>query len=235
MIGGAAMTGAIRLAALAARRAGAGLVSVAAPPEALDILRGAEPGNIIVPLHQLAACLTDPRYTAGVIGPGAGLGEQTRDLVRQALSSSKSWVLDADALTAFADHSEDLFRLTNDRVVMTPHLGEFRRLWPHLTGDKAALAGQAAAQSGAVVVLKGADTVIAHPDGRAIVNASAPPWLATAGSGDVLAGMATGLMAQGMETFKAAAAAVWLHGELARSKGPGLVAEDLIDRVFPAL
>lgn len=229
LFSGAAMTGAIRLAAMAARRAGAGLVTIAAPPEALGILRGAEAGNIVVPLDQGAASLNDARYSAGLIGPGAGVTGQTRDLVGRALACPKSWVLDADALTAFADRPQDLFRMTNDRVVMTPHLGEFRRLWGELTGDKVSLARQAAAQSGAVIVLKGADTVIAHPDGRAIINGNAPPDLATAGSGDVLAGLVVGLLAQGLDGFTAAAMAVWGHGVCGKRAGKGLIAEDLID------
>ena len=231
LVSGPHMTGAIRLAAMAARRAGAGLVTVAAPPDAMAVLRGAEAGTIIAPLAQWDAMLGDPRFTAVLVGPGAGLGPQTKDLVVQALHTNKGLVLDADALTAFADAPDDLFRLCNENVVMTPHGGEFRRLWGDLPGDKLTQARRAAARSGAVVVVKGADTVIAHPDGRAVMNSNAPPWLATAGSGDVLAGLVAGLMAQGVPAFRAAAAAVWCHGQCGQKAGAGLLAEDLLPQI----
>ena len=231
MVAGPEMTGAIRLAAMAARRAGAGLVTVAAPDGVLSILRAAEAGTIVVPLARFQDLWADPRHTVLLVGPGAGRGEDVRSLVAQALSARKPMVLDADALTAFADHLDELFRLTNENVLMTPHEGEFRRLFGDEATDKLTKARQAAALSKAVIVLKGADTVIAHPDGRAIVNGNAPPWLATAGSGDVLAGLATGLMAQGLDAFTAAATAVWWHGAAAHHAGPGLVAEDLATNI----
>ena len=228
MVSGAQMVGAIRLASMAARRSGAGLVTVAAPPAVQDVLRGGDAGTIIAPLDQFDRMLDDPRFTAILLGPGAGVGAGIRHMVVSALATNKALVLDADALTAFADNRGGLFRLCNDRVLMTPHEGEFRRLWGDVAGDKVTRVRYAAVQSGAVVLLKGADTVIAAPDGRTIVNGNAPPWLATAGSGDVLAGMAAGLMAQGVGAFTAAAIAVWWHGACGQRAGQGLIAEDLI-------
>jgi len=228
LVSGEAMTGAIRLAALAARRAGAGLATVVAPAKAADILRGCEAGTIVAPLDRYAELLSDPRYNVVVVGPGSGVSAETRLNVLNALLADKKTVLDADALTSFAGNPDDLFRRTGERCVMTPHEGEFRKLWGKVEGDKIARARHAAMRSGGIVLLKGADTVIAHPDGRAIVNSNAPPWLATAGAGDVLAGMIAGYMAQGMQPFWAAAAACWLHGKTAQRIGPGMIAEDML-------
>jgi NAD(P)H-hydrate epimerase len=170
--------------------------------------------------------IADPRLNAVLLGPGSGVTRTTRDAVLAALRAGKSTVLDADALTTFEKARERLFSAISAPCILTPHEGEFRRLFAP-EGGKLARARRAAAESGAVVILKGADTVIAAPDGRAAINANAPPELATAGSGDVLAGLCLGLLAQGMPAFEAAAAAVWLHGEAARTFGPGLIAEDL--------
>ncbi|HEX2888099.1 MAG TPA: NAD(P)H-hydrate dehydratase [Vineibacter terrae] len=230
--GGETMTGAARLAALAARRIGAGLVTIAAPSAAVAAYQAAEPGNIVAPLdgagafRQLAA---DPRRNVLVVGPGAGATPATRRLVAEALATSRACVLDADALTAFSGDPAALFGDIRGPVVLTPHDGEFARLFPGLPPDLGKLdrARQAARLAGAVVLLKGADTVVAAPDGRAVINANAPPWLATAGAGDVLSGMIAGLAAQGMTLFAAAAAAVWMHGAAAARFGPGLIAEDL--------
>jgi hydroxyethylthiazole kinase-like uncharacterized protein yjeF len=142
--------------------------------------------------------------------------------------------VDADVLTSFKADPKMLFNALDANDVMTPHAGEFERVFPGLlktSASKIQAARAAAAKAGCVVLLKGADTVIAHPDGRAVVNAHAAPWLATAGSGDVLAGLIGGLMAQGMETFQAACAGAWMHGDAAQRFGPGLISEDLPERV----
>jgi hydroxyethylthiazole kinase-like uncharacterized protein yjeF len=235
--GGAIMTGAARLASRAAARLGAGLVTVAAPESAFPIYAAALTGIIVHPvgnLDEFRSLLPDARRNAALIGPGAGVGAETRDKTLAILSAGKSAVLDADALTCFSEDAETLFRAICAPCVMTPHDGEFARLFD-TSGSKPDRARRGARQSGAVILLKGADTVIAAPDGRIAINANAPPHLATAGSGDVLAGMVLGLVAQRMEPFAAAAAAVWVHGAAGSRLGPGLVAEDLIDAVPPVL
>ena len=170
--------------------------------------------------------LEDKHITATLIGPGCGVNEQTREQTLLLLANKKSCVIDADAISAFAANSKQLFSAIASPVVLTPHEGEFSRIFS-ATGDKPKRANEAAKESGAVVVLKGNDTVIASPDGRVAINANAPTWLATAGSGDVLAGIITGLLAQGMPAFEAACAAVWVHSEAALHFGPGLIADDL--------
>ncbi|HIJ42872.1 MAG: NAD(P)H-hydrate dehydratase [Rhodospirillales bacterium] len=229
VMGGAEMTGAARLAAGAARRAGAGLVTIAAPSEAFAIYAAGDPGTLVKPIADDAGFedfLSDPRRNAVLAGPGAGTGEQTRRRVLAALQAEKTCLLDADALTVFQDAPRHLFDAIHSPCLLTPHEGEFRRLFAG-GGGKLARARAAARQSGAVILLKGADTVIAAADERAVIDATAPPDLATAGTGDVLAGIAAGLMAQGMNVFDAACAAVWLHGKAAAAVGPGLIAEDL--------
>jgi NAD(P)H-hydrate epimerase len=251
------MTGAARLGARAALRAGAGLVTVASPKAAFPVNAAHLTAVMVQPFEVpkgLRQVLADPRRNAVLIGPGAGVGAATRHMVEIALQTQAAIVLDADALTAFAPAKVEphappdndaarrdqpvpapahLFACIAARsgapVVLTPHAGEFKRLFGGLAGSKLEQARAAAARSGAIVVLKGADTVIAHPDGRAAINDNAPPTLATAGSGDVLAGFVTGLLAQGMPAFEAACAAVWLHGATAAAFGPGLIAEDLPD------
>jgi NAD(P)H-hydrate epimerase len=187
----------------------------------------------------LSDILADRRKNAVVMGPGMGTGGRARELVLAALACEQALVLDADALTVFADEPRALFCAVNARsapVVMTPHGGEFARLFGEIAGEGSKLnqAGVAAQASGAIIVYKGPDTVIAAPDGQAAINTNAPPWLATAGSGDVLAGTVTGLLAQSMPAFEAACAGVWLHGEVANRFGPGLIAED-IETQFPSV
>lgn len=240
--GPAHQTGAARLAALSALRVGAGLVTVASPRAAmaaneahLTAIMLAEADDALA----LGRLLSDRRKNAVCIGPAAGVGPETRAKVRAALASGAAVVLDADALTSFASAPDELFEAIAEvpgrSVVLTPHEGEFSRLFNNLTtkaDSKYERAVAAARRSGAVILLKGADSVAAGPDGRAIVNTNAPPSLATAGSGDVLAGLVSGLLAQGMEGLGAAAAAMWLHGAAARKFGTaGLTAEDLPDLI----
>jgi NAD(P)H-hydrate epimerase len=229
--GGYPMTGASRMAARAAGRLGAGLTTIAVPEIALPIYATALSSIMVKPLAapgDFNELLSDPRITGFLIGPGAGVGEGTRARTLALLATHRATLIDADAITSFQDEPEVLMRAIGGPCVMTPHEGEFKRLFDP-GGDKLVRTRRAAARSGAVIVLKGSDTVIAAPDGRAIINANAPPSLATAGSGDVLSGMVLGLLTQGMPPFLAAAAAVWLHGAAAADFGPGLLAEDLPD------
>jgi len=229
ILGGEAITGASRMTARAASRAGAGMVTLAAPVGVWSIYATSLIDAIVRSFDGLKgfeALLADRRRNVIAIGPGAGVGEATRQFVLAALSTGRATVLDADALTSFAEAPQELFQSIVGPCVMTPHAGEFMRLF-HFEGDKLHRTRSAARQSSAVVVLKGPDTVIAAPDGRAIINGNAPAQLATGGSGDVLTGFVAALLAQGMAPFEAAAAAVWLHGEAATEFGLGLVAEDL--------
>ena len=231
--GGPATTGAARLAARAALRVGAGLVGLIGPSEALKIYASGVTAVTTTTFEEaggLDTYVSDPRRNAVLLGPGNGVNEGTRGHVLAALSRNKACVLDADALTVFQAKPSDLFAAISSPCILTPHDGEFARIFPpEITAipNKVERVRRAAAKSGAVVLLKGADTVIADPEGRAVINTNAPPDLATAGAGDVLAGFAVGLLAQGMSAFDAACAAVWLHGETARAFGPGLIAEDL--------
>jgi len=232
--GGAAMTGAARLAARGAMRVGAGMATIACPPEAVPIYAAEMAGVLVSPMSKpgdFVDFLADPRKAAILVGPGNGVSDDTRALALAALGTRRPVVLDADALTVFAGDAEALAGAIRGPCVLTPHEGEFARLFDDFTGSKLARARAAAAASGAVVVLKGGDSVVAAPDGRAAIAANAPPALATAGAGDVLAGFVLGLLGQGMPVFEAACAAVWLHGAAAASFGPGLIAEDLPDRL----
>ena len=272
--GGPAHTGAARLAARGALRAGAGLVTVATPGAALCVHAAALTAimtRVCDDPEGLASLLADRRKNALVMGPGLGVGEKTRAMVRAALNAdgesgvvSRAVVLDADALTSFEDDLYGLAQMISRRgrgVVLTPHDGEYARLFGHAgqngksqwlgldmleqvllshfdglhSTSKLERARAAAALSGAVVVLKGPDTVVADPEGLATIAEDLPPWLATAGSGDVLAGMAGGVLAQSMPPWEAASAAVWLHGAAARHFGPGLIAEDIPENLPPVL
>jgi hydroxyethylthiazole kinase-like uncharacterized protein yjeF len=246
MSGELAATGAARLSARAALRAGAGLVTLASPRDALAVNASALTAVMVRAIDtrsEFADWLGDKRLNACVIGPGAGVGERTRDFVVAALSAKRALVLDADALTSFADAPDHLFEAVktshDPQVVLTPHEGEFPRLFSDMSNkhplrSKLERVRAAAERSGAVVLLKGPDTVVASPDGRAAIAANAPPWLATAGAGDVLAGMIGGLLAQGAAAFEAACIGVWMHGEAGSEAGPGLIAEDLPE-VLPAV
>jgi hydroxyethylthiazole kinase-like uncharacterized protein yjeF len=230
-------TGATKLAAYAALRAGAGLVSVACDARSLP-LYAASFQAVMTKWTETSAdfikLIGDPRIAAILIGPAAGVTDHTRISVIEALAARKALVLDADALSVFSETPEMLFASTHASCIFTPHEGEFARLFgKHVNkqDDRASRVLQAARLSGAVIILKGAETLIAAPDGRIIVNTNAPALLATAGSGDVLAGICTGLLAQGMPPFESACAGVWLHSEAARHFGAGLIAEDIADQL----
>lgn len=235
--GPAHATGAARLAARGALRVGAGLVSVASPPDAVPINAAALTAIMVKSFSGasgLAQLLRDKRLNAVVAGPGCGVGAKTKELVAAILASEAAVVLDADAITSFADEPQAFFSLLREPCVLTPHHGEFERLFPTLLErslNKVEAARAASAISKCTVLLKGADTVIASSEGRAIINSNAPAALATAGSGDVLAGLIGGLMTQGLNSFDAAAEAVWLHGAAANRFGPGLIAEDLPEQL----
>ena len=234
--GGYPMMGAARMAARAAARVGAGLTTIAVPEVSFPMYAASLTSIMVRPIKHggdLTRLLSDARFTACLIGPGAGVDDATFDAAREILACARPVVLDADAITVFASRAAELAQAIRGPCVMTPHDGEFARVF-HTLGDKLSRARAAARQSGAIMVLKGADTVIAAPDGRAIVNTNAPANLATAGSGDVLSGLILGLLAQGMDAFMAAAAGVWMHGAAAADFGPGLLAEDLPD-LLPAV
>ncbi|WP_213772559.1 NAD(P)H-hydrate dehydratase [Bradyrhizobium sp. dw_78] len=244
--GDIAATGAARMSARGALRAGAGLVTLASPRGALAVNAAALTAVMVRAVDtaiEFGELLNDKRLNTCVIGPGAGVGEHTRDLVLTALSAKRRLVLDADALTSFADAPDRLFEAIkgapDPHVVLTPHEGEFPRLFSDISNkhpfrSKLERVRAAAERSGAIVLLKGPDTVVASPDGRATIAANAPPWLATAGAGDVLSGMIAGLLAQGAPAFEATSIGVWMHGEAAQEAGPGLIAEDLSE-TLPAV
>ncbi|MDF1600113.1 NAD(P)H-hydrate dehydratase [Mesorhizobium sp. YIM 152430] len=244
--GGPLNTGAARLSAKGAARAGAGAVTVGSPRDALSTNAAHLTSTMLAEIEDAAALtafLTERSPAAVVIGPAFGVGVKCRAFVEAILSSAPgkkhaTLVLDADAITAFEDEPEGLFSLVAGsgwKVVLTPHEGEFRRLFADIKEEsKAGRTMEAARRSGAIVVYKGPDTTIAGPDGRVAVNGNGSPFLATAGSGDVLAGMIAGLAGQGMPTYEAACAAVWIHAEAGARFGPGLIADDLPD-MLPAI
>ncbi|HUW80825.1 MAG TPA: NAD(P)H-hydrate dehydratase [Acidocella sp.] len=215
------MPGAARLACAAARRAGAGMVTLAT-----DMPMILPEAGLIMRADPLEVLLQDARRHTWVCGPGLG-AKAGETLARLIASGSKNIVADADALTACAGAPEKLRGAT----VITPHEGEFARVFGPLGADRLEATRAAAKATGAVTVLKGADTVIAAPDGRAAINANAPPWLATGGTGDVLSGIIAALLAQGMAPFEAACAGVYVHGATAQKIGPGLIAEDIPERL----
>jgi hydroxyethylthiazole kinase-like uncharacterized protein yjeF len=240
--GGALMTGAARLTARAGQRAGAGMVSIATPPQAAPVYASLLSVLVrtIEDLSEFNVLISDPRVTSAVIGPGSGVTSFTHAYGMAILEAAKACVLDADAITVFSEPPQgpkELFEsiaASAGPCVLTPHEGEFSRMFGRCgltAGSKLARAREAAHLSGATVLLKGYDTVIAAPDGRAVINSNAPAHLATAGAGDVLAGLIGGLLAQRMAPFAAACAAAWLHGEAASARGPGMVAEDLLDQL----
>ncbi|MDQ8029606.1 MAG: NAD(P)H-hydrate dehydratase [Brevundimonas sp.] len=231
--GKASQTGAARLAARAGLRIGAGVVRILCPPDAVPVIASAIEAVMVAPFTTDEALAAAAREKdAIVIGPAAGVNDATAANIRALAETGAALVIDADGLTVFKDWPEELFGLLDRDDVLTPHEGEFKRLFPGLLELGRELAAmEAARRAGAVVVLKGAETLIAAPDGRLAHNDNGVPWLATAGSGDVLAGMIGGLIAQRMDSFDAARAAVWMHAEAARLFGPGLIAEDLPERL----
>jgi hydroxyethylthiazole kinase-like uncharacterized protein yjeF len=237
IMGGSRLTGAARLASEAAMRMGAGMCTIVADYEVAEVYQSGAPHVLFEPLKTLAEFvghLEDDRRRAVLIGPGAGREDARalRAAVIDVLGTRKAAVIDADALSVFEGHGRELFEALHENVVLTPHEGEFTRVFGDmLPGTRIENAIDAARKSNAVVVLKGAETIIAHPDGRVVINTHASPWLATAGTGDVLAGMVLGLMVQGMSAFDAACAATWMHGDASLKIGPGLVAPDLVTQI----
>lgn len=233
ILGGTVLTGAARLAAHAAQRIGAGLVTIAADPSVIPIYAGYRPDLLMAPIagpDDFRKLLADPRRNAVLLGPGAGVDRRLVDAIGAALATHAGIVLDADSFVVLADRKNGLLRRLGDRVLLTPHEGEFARLFGE-ANPRLGAALRAAADSGATLLLKGSDTIVAAADGTAIINSGAPPELATAGSGDVLAGLAVGLMANRLSPLQAGAIACWIHGEAAAAFGPGLLAGDLPDLV----
>jgi len=237
VVGGPVLTGAARLAARAAQRAGAGAVGLAAPVDAQTIYKVSLESVMIQPFRDTASLrdlVENEKLDAVLMGPGAGLVTATRERASMALRSARAAVLDADALSVYEGAPDLLFDSVRGPVILTPHEGEFCRLFPDLSGGRLLRVRAAAARSNCVILLKGFDTTIAAPDGRLAINRNAPPDLATAGAGDVLAGIVVALMAQGLEPFLAACAGCWIHGAAAAKFGPGLIAEDLVE-LIPAV
>jgi ADP-dependent NAD(P)H-hydrate dehydratase / NAD(P)H-hydrate epimerase len=232
ILGGVDMTGAARLASEAAMHMGCGLCTIVSSEEVKTIYLSGAPHVMFEPYKNLgdfASHVLDVRRTACIVGPGAGKSkpEELRAVVLGLLELKKPVVLDADSLNVFEGMTDKLFTALHENCVLTPHEGEFVRLFPDLKGMREERALDAAKLTGATILLKGAETIIATPV-EVIINDHAAPWLATAGAGDVLAGMIGGLLAQGMAPFKACAAATWVHGEAGVQLGAGLVAPDIV-------
>lgn len=232
IISGAVLsTGASRLSAQAALAVGAGLVSIIGEDDALRE-HAAHVTAIMLKSRDAMFSNIDDRVRAIAIGPAAGIGAETRDAVLHLLSLRIPIVLDADALTSFADRNSDLMAGLHNQVVLTPHIGEFSSVFPDIILDNHIQAAmKASCNSNAVVLLKGFETIIAAPDGRLAINRHASPWLATAGSGDILTGLICGLMAQGTAAFDAACIAAWLHGDIGVHYGPGLTGDNMIGQI----
>jgi hydroxyethylthiazole kinase-like uncharacterized protein yjeF len=224
-------TGAARLCARAGLRIGAGMVTLLSPPDACAVNAAHLAAIMLKPFKDRAELLrAADKCDVAVIGPGAGITPETRLNLLALAAAGSALVVDADIFSVFRDAPDDLFKVLTPRDVMTPHAGEFERIFPGLlksSPERITAVRAAAKRAGAVVLLKGPDTVVAAPDGRAVVNTNAAPWLATAGAGDTLAGFIAGLIAQGMDSFSAACAGAWIHAEIGRTFGPGLIAEDL--------
>lgn len=227
--GGYPITGAARLAALACARTGAGMTSILSPEIAFPIYASNLLSIMVRPFashNEMESLAVDPRISAFLIGPGAGVNAHTRHATLSLLSKNKPTVIDADALTVFENNVDTLKQAIKNTCVLTPHEGEFKRLFK-LGNDHTQSVAEAAKKLNAIILLKGHQTIIASADGKIVINQHAPVTLATAGSGDVLAGIITGLLAQGMPAFEASCAAVWMHSEAANLFGPGLIADDL--------
>lgn len=236
IVGNGCMPGALRLAAMAARRSGAGLVRITCEDQEYPVLASTAWGDIITPIYrpeELDSWLQDLRFKSFLWGTGALSSEFVRKQTLCLLSTKKACVLDGGALSSFEGQGQTLINHLHENVILTPHEGEFQRLFPHLASlkNKAERALIAAQDSGAIVVLKGHDTMIASPQGKIIINTNAPATLATAGTGDVLAGLIVGFLAHGLSPFQAACAAVWIHGAAATRYGLGLIAEDLLSEI----
>lgn len=232
--GPAHRSGAAMLASEAALRVGSGLVTQIVPDDSLVIYAAASKKAVMTCPYSLSDNLMiDSRVSACLIGPGYGVGERTRAIVTKLRSNtSLPLILDADGLTSFESCPEKLFGIVDESCLLTPHEGEFARLFPDISYAAKWERAQAAAQrTGCTIILKGADTVIASPEGAVVLHSISAPQLATAGSGDVLAGICTGLIAQGMPAFEAACAAVWIHGQAGLSLGRGMIADDLLDEI----
>ncbi|HRK97965.1 MAG: NAD(P)H-hydrate dehydratase [Alphaproteobacteria bacterium] len=239
VLGGRSMTGASSLASLAALKVGAGMVTVAAHPDVANVYRMASPSLMVEHLLEMARFkdhLKDDRRNVALIGPGAGLDHVAalKKIVFDATSidPQRYCILDADALSVFEDDTKNFYKTLGSHCILTPHEGEFERIFPDYHGSKVERARAASAKTGAIIVLKGADTVIAAPDGRAVINSTGSGWLATAGTGDVLAGMIAGLVARRvLGLFDATCAAVWIHGKAAELAGEGMISEDLSGQI----